>query len=384
MPSTHARPRALASLAGLLAGGAALVGCSSTHSSSDAGTARPVDVRRAEFPIDHASFSRIGYRLDWVGFPAVTGSESIEYFHPYSDIVVVQEGGSIVTVLEQATGARRCADQLANPLTNFVGFVREGDNILCASDSEVFVLNTQTCELTDRQQIQRLVATPPVMFGNLLIFGCGTGEVLAHLALPAVGGVKAWGFLTSGAFEYSPVLMGNVVGAVSQSGEVVFLEAQNGSLVGRTKIFDGVATDPVTDGNVMFVASLDQSIYAIAPTNATILWRYRTASPLRVQPTVSGDRLYCDIPGRGLTAFETGTGNIVWTTKNFHGTVVAVNKNRLVAWDGTTAALIDPARGDIIDSAPIPGAAMLKPDKFVDGNLYVVSKSGVIAKFLIK
>jgi hypothetical protein len=59
-----------------------------------------------------------------------------------------------------------------------------------------------------------------------------------------------------------------------------------------------------------------------------------------------------------------------------------MNHGRLLAWDGTTAALIDPARGDIIDKAKLEGAAQLKTDAFDNGKLYVVSKSGVMARFL--
>jgi hypothetical protein len=76
-----------------------------------------------------------------------------------------------------------------------------------------------------------------------------------------------------------------------------------------------------------------------------------------------------------------GTGNVVWTTKGFMGSVVGTNKGRLVAWDGREAALIDAARGDIIDRAKLPGVSFLRTDKFDDGALLVVSKSGVVAKF---
>jgi outer membrane protein assembly factor BamB len=134
----------------------------------------------------------------------------------------------------------------------------------------------------------------------------------------------------------------------------------------------------------MFVASLDQSVYAFSPEGASTVWRHRTGAPLRVQPTATADRLYCAIPGEGLTAFESGTGRVLWTTKGFQGSVVGTNHGRLLAWDGTDAALIDAARGDIIERAALTGASMLKPDKFDDGKLYVVSKSGVVARLLVK
>lgn len=343
----------------------------------------PPEERRKQFATPAEEYAKIGYRLDWAGYPAVTGSLPIERIMAFSDMVVVQEAGSFVTILEPNTGTRRCAEQLGTHLSKFVGMAREGDRVYCATEGEVFVMDTQTCNLVGRQKTEKNVSTEPVMVGSLLIFGTGVGEVLAHMSQSAVGGVKAWGFLTTGAFERKPALIGGrVIGAVSQAGSIVFLDALSGDLLGQTKIYKGVATDPVCDANLMFVASLDQSIYAFAPEGATEIWRHRTAAPLRDQPTVHDGRLYCAIPGEGLTAFEASNGNIVWQCKDFGGSVVAVNKGRLVVWNGTEAALIDPATGDIISRAKLPGVSFLKPDAFVDGNLYVVSKSGVIAKFV--
>lgn len=378
MPSRPVVPSLIATAAAALLVAA---GCTTT-SPYNPGPSRTTAQRRAEFPIDHDAYGQIGYRLDWVGYPYVTGSLPILFFQPYDDIVVTVEEGSTVSILEANTGSTRCADQLANPLTRFTGFVRDGDRIYCASEGEVFTIDTRTCNLVARARNARNVATEPLLFNNLLIFGSGVGEILAHLATGSVGGVKTWGFLSpGGAVDRNPVLIGGAVGAVSQTGHIIFLDAQTGSLLGQNRIYGGASTHPVANEHLMFVASLDQSLYAFSPVNAQLIWRYRTAAPLRVQPTAHGDRVYCAIPDQGLTAFEANTGKVLWTTKGFQGTVVAINKNRLVAWDGSTAVLIDPDRGDILERASLPGVRMLRPDQFDSGNLYVVSNSGVVAKF---
>jgi hypothetical protein len=356
--------------------------CSSSPERYSPGPDRTLDQRRKDFPVDHAAYAKIGYRLDWMGFPSITGSQPIDFVQPYPDLVAALEHGSTVSLLEPNTGARRCADQLANPLTRFVGMVREGNRLFCAAEAEVFIIDTQTCNLAGRTRLFRNVSTQPVMYGDLLIFGSGAGEVFASLAAGGVGGVKVWGYLAGGPFEHKPVLIGNAVGAVSQSGSVVFLDAASGGLLGQTRVFGPLETDPVADDHLMYVASLDQSIYAFAPQGAVQVWRYRTPGALRVQPTVAGGRLYCAVPGKGLTAFEAATGNIVWSTSGFDGTVIGSSKGRLLAWDGHEAALIDPARGDVMDRAALKGVRMLKPDKFENGNLFVVSESGVVAKFL--
>lgn len=356
-----------------------LTGCDS----GGVGRNRSPEERRADFSIEGADWGKIGYRLDWVGYPAITGSLPIQHAAAYPDIVVTLEGGSQLSILEATTGNRRWADQLANPLTSFVGLARDGGQIFAVSEAEVFTLDAQGGTLRNRQKTEKIVSTEPVQFGNLLIFGTPSGEVLAHLSGGSVGGVKVWGFGTGSSVERKPALIGTVVGSVSIAGQVTFLDAQTGGLVGRNTIYAGTDTNPVAEGNLMFVASLDQSIYAFYPQGGTVAWRHRTASPLHTQPTAHAGKLYCSVPGEGLVAFDGGTGNVLWRCKNFaNGVVVAMNKGNLVVFNGEEGALVDAQRGDIIERAKLPGVAFLKTDTFVDGNLYAISKSGVIAKFL--
>jgi outer membrane protein assembly factor BamB len=362
--------------------GLAAAGCESQPYS--AGRRQSPEARREAFPIDYLEYAKIGYRMDWVGYPAVTGSLPIRFFQPYQDVVAVLEQGSTLSILENTTGGRRCAVQLSNPITKFVGIARADDRLVVASDADVFFLNTQTCNLAGRQEIEKIVTTEPLMVGNLIIFGTNVGELLAHLSTSAAGGVKAWGFATGEAIEGNPVLVGSTVGAVNQTGEIVFVDAVNGALVGRNRIYGGVSTNPVADEAAMYIASLDQSVYAFAPSGS-MLWRYRTGAPLRTQPTLHSGRLYVGIPGEGLVAFDAASGRPVWKAKDLQGfTVVGVNKGYLVAFNtqDQAAVTLDPARGDIVERIKVPGATMAKTDAFENGNLYVASKSGLIAKFL--
>jgi outer membrane protein assembly factor BamB len=351
----------------------------------DAGRHRSPERRRADFPIDHGEYAKIGYRLDWVGYPTITGSQPIRDIVAYDDFVAVVEQGGLVTVMETNTGTRRCGDQVGTGLTRFMGLDRAGDRLIVATQAEVFALNPVTCNLSGRFRTEKIVSTAPLIYGNFIIFGTGAGELLAHAMTGSVEGVKVWGFGTGAAIEGEPVLIGSRVGAVSQNGHVTFVDAQSGHLVGRARIWGGLATNPVADEHTMYIASLDQSIYAIAADGGALLWRYRTPYPLRAQPTLhtgeSGTVLYAAIPGQGLVALDAATGAVRWTNADFNGTVVAINRGRLLAYDGESAALLEPRNGDILERVSLPGVSFLKPDKFEDGNLYIASRSGLVAKF---
>ncbi len=376
--TTASRRSALACTAAL----ALLVGGCAGNRPYNPGRARTSSERSEAFPINFESYAKLGYRLDWKGYPTITGSLPINFLRVTPDAIGVLERGSTLSILEPSTGGQRCAIQLANPLTRFTGLSRVGPRFIATSEADVFAVDPTNCNLTSRQKFSKIITTNPLIINTLMIVGTNDGELYAQLDAPGVGGVKMWGFAVEGAVDHDAVLVGDAVGAVSHSGVVFFVTPDKGGLIGRTKIFGGAGANPVSNGRYMFVASLDQSLYAFAPQGARQVWRYRTSAPLTVQPTVVNDRLYCAVPDLGLACFDANTGKVLWNIKGFAGTIVASNKNGLVGFDGKEALLIGPARGDVIERVPLPGVSSLQPDAFENGNLYAISSSGVVAKFI--
>jgi outer membrane protein assembly factor BamB len=351
------------------------------------GTGRPIPIeqRRAALQINNDDYAALGYRLDWRGFPVVTQRQALQFVKAYPDVVLVLEKGSTVTALEANTGAQRWTTQLASPLTKFVGLERQDTRVIACSEAEAYILSVDTGNQIDRQPYASVVDTPPVLAGSMAVFGTGRGELLAHvLNIKGVKGVKGWGNMVTGAISRRPVLMGNAIGAVSESGDVITVDAQSGRLLGKNRIFSSVsgaiASQPAASESVMYVASLDQSIYAFAQ-NASLLWRRRWGVPLRESPTVIGPSVYCAIDGQGLVAMDAETGVVRWTAKGVDGVVVAVRNNRLLVWDGRTMTTVNPEGGDVYDRVTLPGVAVITFDKFEDGNMYAASNEGVVAKF---
>ncbi len=346
--------------------------------------ARSVERRRSDFPIPDAEYAKLGYRVDWIGYPVVTHRGGLDFMSPYDDVVLALENGGTVSALSASNGTVRWSDQVASELTQFVGLGRDRNRAIVSAEGEVFQLDMDTGNMLNRQAYEKIVSTAPVLYNNLAVYGTGVGELMAHLLSSPIPRVKQWGHDLPGAIEYNPVLIGRTVGAVSQEGAVLFVDAASGSLVGNNRTYKGLATHPVASDAAMFVASLDQSVYAFRPEGGLLLWQHRTQVPLRQQPTVRGKAVYVGVDGVGLVALDTATGKELWTTKGVSGTVIGATKNRLVLWDGSTAILLDPERGDVIERAKLPKVKILKFDKPEDGNLYVASESGVVAKFVAR
>lgn len=372
---------ALAALAALPLGCASR-GKASADNSAATTAAKTTDgkVAGSAFPVVHDDWAALGYRLDWVGFPfpGLDAKARVLDIDANAENVALQASNSVVTVLEASSGRNRWSFDLATPLTKFVGISRHpssADMLLVSSQSELFTVAIPNGNLVSRERFDRVVNTRPVIAGQLAIYGTSTGHVLAHI----IGrNLPAWGFFTPGAIEADPVVVGDSIAVVSQSGDILFLTS-NGGLVGRARIFSGLSNNPVAENGILFIAGRDQSVWAFSATGEN-LWRHRTSVQLTDQPAAVGGALYVSIPGSGLTAFDGPTGNVRWTAK-VGGTVIGTQKGNLLVRTADGLAVVAPATGDVLQQVMTPGVVRVSTDQFADGNLYAVSDRAILAKF---
>ena len=380
MPAPTLRTSALAAL---IAGGLlALVGCASSTGSAGPGPVRERD-RAARSDFDHQAFANLGYRLDWEGFPIVSRRGRLARLVAFPDMVVTQESGSAVSVLEAGTGALRGGIELGSELTKFLWLDRRESggrsDLLVASETELFVVSGETLAILGRQRFDEVIATAPARLGNLAIFGTLRGRLLAH---DTRSGLRLWGNSMDSAIESSPVLVNDVVAAVSQTGQVLFVRAGDGTLIGQARVLDGLASDPVAAMDRVFVASLDQSVYAIDPIGGQQIWRFRTSEPVRSQPRFHDGSLYVALGDLGFTALDPVRGTPRWSTKGVDGSLIAVQGGDLIVFDGTTASRLDARTGDVIAQAELRGVSALVPDAFVDGSLYAIRNGNRVSKLV--
>jgi outer membrane protein assembly factor BamB len=343
--------------------------------------------RRAAFPIPHEDWARLGYRLDWVGYPQVAPGEHIEHMDPHADLVFAQDSGSTVTAMRTSGGGVVWTNQLADRLSKFYSIHRGGpgnSRLFVSSASELFVLDANTGALIERQRLGKVTTTKPVMFGSdVLIYGTGSNQLIAHMSLGSTSGVQLWGQGLEGAMRTAPVRIGSSIGAASETGDVIIVDAATGSLQQNMKMLrKGPGAQPVADGQAMYVAGQDQSLWAFSPTQGT-LWRRPTPFPLTVAPAIHDGRLYCTLQESGLNSIDPTTGKTKWTAKDVRGTPVVFGKSGMLVWDGANNLfLMDPARGDVIAAAVLSNIRDIKTDAPSNGNIYLISNTGLVARLV--
>lgn len=375
-PTTLQSPvhRAAACAAAVLIASTGLVACE-----SDTGKAMTPEERAAATPLQYDAYSTLGYRVEWRGFPAVSPGQHIARMRPLGDVLAVQESGATVSVLEARSGERRWTDPVGNPLSRFVGLNRDGKRLIVSGQSQAYFYDIDTGALLAKQDFEMVVNTRPVQVGEILVYGTASGQVLGHLLL---NGFRQWGSTLRGSIEVDPVELGDTgnVALASHEGDVSILDGLTGMGRGRTQIYKGPEAPMAASEDSVFIASMDNSLYAFGVNGAHELWRIRTEAPLRHAPTYHDGHVYCDMGETGLTCYDARSGKQQWVNSGVHGTVVAVRNARLVVWDGHTASTLDPARGGRIDSVELKDVTLIRADKFVDGNLYMASGAGVVTK----
>lgn len=340
------------------------------------------DAETADTADDGPWHRGIDYRLEWRGFP-VMGRGAAPDFARYLDggLVAFKDSSNNLTILEDDTGRVRWGYRLGDPLELWLGVARVDDTLVAGGQTEVLLFDIRDGKLLDRQQLRGLANTPPVVIDGNAIFGGSDGKVLAH---NLTVGFREWAYQLDGAITARPVRMNSeTVGVVSQGGEVIILGADEGDSMGRRdRIFAGLANDPVTDGRTLYVASLDQSVWAFALEDARLLWRVRTEDRISAQPAVHAGRVYVYVPREGLLALNAGTGDRVWSAPDVDGEVVGKRGEELLVWDGSSITTLSAESGEVRTEVAVPGVVSVFTSGFEGGALYSVDPSGRVSKFI--
>ncbi len=327
--------------------------------------------------LDLDAYARVGFRVKWTSYASMSPGDEVTDFAVLGDLVAVQDSSTVVTAITGSSGEIRWISPLAGPLSKFMGMVRDGKRIIACSESEAFFIDADAGTLITKQRFERVVSTKPVLMGPQLVFGTSVGEVLAHLN----NGFKAWAYGIGGSIDAAPVAIGSdYVGVVSQNGQVIILTGA-GAAAARSTVYGGMACELAASDRTLFVASLDQSIYAFDTFQNRPKWRKRTDAPLRRTPTYHAGRLYCETASAGLLCLNAEDGREIWASKSVSGTVVGLAKGRLLCWNGAEMTLLDPANGDVIERAALPGLKKLVIAPFDNGKLYAVTPEGAVHQF---
>ncbi|MFK7759569.1 MAG: PQQ-binding-like beta-propeller repeat protein [Phycisphaerales bacterium] len=365
-----------------LAGG--VTACSSTQTSSSAPDSSGADTLQVEsWTIDHDGWGELGYQWQWTGFPLMKPGAGLTDAVAYNDAIITTASDTTVTCLESSTGKVRWAKQLDRPTTQLFEPERVGNTLFITSDTELHEINLKNGNTLDRDNVNAIINTKPLVMGNLAMFGTTRNQLIAF---ELTNDFPLWSYKFNGEFQSAPVAIDDrSIAMISAGGDLRTLATYDGSSIMSTKIAGGAVSNLLIDQGAVIVPSTDQSIYSFSLEDGYRYWRKRTSESVTVQPVVHDGIIYGSTADLGLVAIDSISGDILWSNDQLVGWVVSLaNDDELMVWTGRDLAAVDIDTGEVITSVNLNGAAGVRADSFIDGSLYVITPNGAIARFSLR
>ncbi len=356
-----------------------LQACSTTQSTSTS----PATKSSEKWTLDHDAWHDLGYRWEWTGYPLMKDGATLTDAVAYEDALITVASDTTVTCMETSTGKVRWAKQLDRPTTQLFEPSRVGETLFICSDTELHEINLKNGNTLDRDTVGAIINTKPLIMGNLALFGTTRNELIAF---ERTNDFNAWSYRFTGEIE-SPAIQvdWDSIAMISAGGDLRVLNVAEGASEMTAKISGGAVASMLADDGAVIVPSLDQSIYSFALRDGYRYWRKRTSAPILIQPVLHDGIVYATTADDGFVAIDSISGEVLWNNDSISGWAVSLaNGDELMVWSGKHLHAIDIDSGEIISSVTLDNTSGVRADQFVDGNLYVISDDGAIARLSLR
>ena len=245
-------------------------------------------------------------------------------------LIIVEEPTNLVT----AVSLRDCSTPwhrvVGNPVQKLFQPQRRDDQILINTESEIFLLDSDTGVSQGRQTLASPVNHRSDLTGELAIFGSMNGLIFAH---NLDTGQVEWRKRMDDTVVAAPTVLHNQVFVADRTGLCRMLSAITGEYLWHFKTFGPVTAKAPTSRLLVFVASEDESLYALDRRTGSRQWIHRAGQPLKESPVIIDDLLFLNVAGKGMLAIEwegaTG-GNVRWEFASQAQPVALINQRLLV------------------------------------------------------
>lgn len=409
--------------AALLAAAGLTVGCSSTgsqstepmprrtatsspsaqsqaHASSSSGSTTPVSMSMsqqlaadldARFTVGPTAAERMSYRVDWNVNAVAADGHTVKMASIGGDSLFAIDNRNNLTRIRRETGDRLWNTPVAEQFDAVHGITRVTDGgrdvVLITTDSDIWSYDVQNGTFVSRHRLRQVGSTAPVVIGSMLIYGSINGQ-LVWFQHEIGTGWRAYDL--GGGIRLSPVRHRDVIVAVTSEGKTMALNANQATQYWSKTARAGVVARPAVNDLAVYVASLDQHLYAYDLNNGRVRWFRLTSAPLRTSPTVLNDQLYQYVPGEGLHAFDPMPpdtyydGRVLWTAPEVSGEVIGAHRGRVFAWDrdARVLSIVSERTGDLYERISLPRVRHLHTSSSASGDFYAVSDEGVVTRLV--
>lgn len=156
---------------------------------------------------------------------------------------------------------------------------------------------------------------PTTVYNPSIILGSDNYSIIA---IDPASGSQNWSFGVSGPVQASPIVYFDKVYVEATNGDTVYkVDARTGSLVTKFSIHPGalwgVIATPIAEGNMLYVAGMSDTLYAVDTGSGKVYWTYGADGSLQSSPTYSEGNIYFASMNGTVYCVNALTGVLVWS-----------------------------------------------------------------------
>jgi outer membrane protein assembly factor BamB/tRNA A-37 threonylcarbamoyl transferase component Bud32 len=190
-------------------------------------------------------------------------------------------------------------------------YIAEGHIFIGSDDGFLHAVNTITGRRAWQVEAGAPIRSTPWAGHESVYFGTEDGELFCVL----FNGVIKWRFKARRAITSSPVFAQGLVYVGSMDATLYAIDAKTGWVTWRFRLGKASISTPCIMENRIFTGAADGIIYCVEANTAKEVWRFATQHQVTGSPLVYKDSLYCGSVDGYLYCLEHSTGRLRWKFK---------------------------------------------------------------------
>jgi outer membrane protein assembly factor BamB/endonuclease YncB( thermonuclease family) len=187
-----------------------------------------------------------------------------------------------------------------------------------------------------------------------------------------------WEFRTASSIFSSPAIVDGVIYVGSLDGSVYALNSSSGPALWQFTTGAGILSSPAVADGVVYIGSQDTNLYAIDAASGRERWRFATGSEVLSSPAVVDGIVYVGGMDSYAYAIDAKTGEEIWKVRVGQAfSSPAVVDGVVYIGGGPTLYALDAKSGETKWSAPTGGPVESSP-AVVNGAVFVGNDSGTV------
>ncbi|MCE9590821.1 MAG: PQQ-binding-like beta-propeller repeat protein [Planctomycetes bacterium] len=305
--------------------------------------------RESQLLIDPLDAQKLGYTSRWLTDLAIP--EGLRHIEVLGDLLVgVETPSNMVSAVSARDGQVLWRRVVGDALVVLSPPTRSGTSILINSENSLYTLAADTGALRNLSYLRSPVADAPAISGDIAVFGSVNGRISGH---SITAGTERWAYLLPAGILTQPIMVAGNAFLAASDGEYIFIKADDGTLVWRGRTHARISADPVANLQTIFVASEDQSLYALNRSVGRDRWIYRATRPLTRSPILLENSVYLPIPGEALVSIDILSGAELWRIAADDAQPVLVSGSKVLMATRRSLMVLDNQTGKVLTQVPV-------------------------------